>query len=108
MGLVFSGIFGFLGVAIGAFGAHALRDRLSGVELEIFKTGSQYHLVHAVALGLCAGLALWGRRSGLLGPEALTALDRAQIFFGIGIILFSFSLYGLAVTQIKGLGAITP
>ncbi len=90
--------FGFLGVALGAFGAHALRARLEPRLLEIWQTGVLYHLIHAVAL---LALALYARSSGSdirWGAGLMTA----------GIVLFSFSLYALALTGISRLGAVTP
>lgn len=88
-------ITGFLAVALGAFGAHGLKATLSAHgTLAIWQTGALYHLVHAVVL-----LALALRDSVARLPFAL---------FGIGIVIFSGSLYLLAVTNVKWLGAITP
>ena len=81
-----------LAVAAGAFAAHGLRERLTPRALEIFETGARYHLIHAVAMVL-AGILL-ARGPGLL--------------FQAGVILFSGSLYALALTDVKFLGAITP
>ncbi len=90
---------GFLGVALGAFGAHALRGRLAPDLFEIFETGVRYHLVHALALFAAAWT--WerfpGRAAATAGPAFLA-----------GIVLFSGSLYVLALTGIRVLGAITP
>jgi|SRR5579871_1717742 len=91
---------GFLAVALGAFGAHALRDRLAVGMLEVYKTGVQYHMAHALALLFVGLLAerwrdnAWLRTSGWL--------------FAAGIVLFSGSLYALAITDTRVLGAITP
>lgn len=89
--------FGFLGVLFGAFGAHALKDQLSLQSMAVYETGVHYQLIHAVAL-----LAI-----GLLATK-----DRALTWVGwmmsVGIVLFSFSLYALAITGIRGIGAITP
>ena len=90
---------GFLGVALGAFGAHFLKARLSTEMLAVFETGVRYHLIHAVAI--LATAALMGRASARL-------LTAAGWFFTGGIILFSGSLYLLAFTGITVLGAITP
>ncbi len=92
-------IAGVTGVCLGAFGAHALRDRVTPDLLEIYRTGVLYHLVHAVALlalaaATRAGLVRWPRLSAGL--------------FAVGIVVFSGSLYLLAVTGVRVLGAITP
>ncbi|MDQ3624245.1 MAG: DUF423 domain-containing protein [Verrucomicrobiota bacterium] len=90
-----SAIVGFLAVALGAFGAHALELTLSqNGTLETWKTASLYHLVHAAVLLFIAArepFAAWAWR-----------------LFAAGILIFSGSLYVLAVTNIKWLGAITP
>jgi uncharacterized membrane protein YgdD (TMEM256/DUF423 family) len=93
---------GFVGVAAGAFGAHALRDRLSASMLQVFQTGVAYQIYHALAL-LAVGILL-ARFSGD-GSPMLTA---AGWLFVAGIVLFSGSLYLLALTGITWLGAITP
>ena len=93
-------ILGGLGVALGAFGAHALRGRLSDSLLETFETGVRYHFYHALALvAVVVAMQLWPK-SGL--PTA------AGWLFVTGIVLFSGSLYALAFTNIRWLGAITP
>lgn len=89
-------IFGFLGVALGAFGAHALKDRLSPDMLAIYQTGVQYQVIHALAL-LLVGIGLRGRAATWSG----------RLFVG-GIVIFSGSLYALALSGVKVLGAITP
>jgi uncharacterized membrane protein YgdD (TMEM256/DUF423 family) len=83
-------VLGFLGVALGAFGAHALK--LEGKPLEWWHTGSQYHLVHALAALLAA----------ILGAP------RAGWLFVAGTAIFSGSLYAMALTDVRVLGAITP
>ena len=92
-------VFGFLGVALGAFGAHALRARLPADMLTIYQTGVLYHLVHAVAL-LGVG-ALVQRAPG-------TAVTVAGWAFTAGIVVFAGSLYALAISGVRVLGAITP
>ena len=89
-----------LGVAAGAFGAHALRTRIAADLLAIFQTGVQYHLVHA--LGALAVAILW-----LQWPQA-TGLATCGWLLVLGIVLFSGSLYALALSGIRGFGAITP
>lgn len=93
--ILIGGIFGFLGVALGAFGAHGLKNTLTPEMLEIFKTGVLYQLIHTAAI-----LAV-----GLSGNKKLF---KAALFFSIGIVLFSFSLYIYSVTGIKSLAMITP
>lgn len=88
---------GFLAVAAGAFGAHALKARLTPEMLAIWETGARYQMFHALALFGVALLALSGR-----------ATDAAGWCFLAGIVLFSGSLYALALTGVKPLGAVTP
>jgi len=88
-----------LGVAAGAFGAHGLRGRLSPEMLAIFETGVRYHLIHALAL-----LATAWAASRWESP----ALPWAGGLFAAGILLFSGSLYLLASTGVRWLGAVTP
>jgi uncharacterized membrane protein YgdD (TMEM256/DUF423 family) len=97
--LLIGAIAGFTGVALGAFGAHGLRGRLTPEMLGVFETGVRYQLYHAVALVAVAGimprlgsrLAVW-----------------AGWLFTLGIVLFSGSLYVLALSGVRVLGAITP
>ena len=89
-----------LSVAIGAFGAHALRARLEPARLATFETAVQYHMLHALAL--LAVAALMGR----VQSQQLLLLSGG--LFTAGIVLFSGSLYALAITGITWLGAITP
>jgi uncharacterized membrane protein YgdD (TMEM256/DUF423 family) len=90
---------GGVAVAAGAFGAHALRSRLPPDLLAAFQTGAQYQLAHALALLACGWAA--GRSPG----GAATA---AGWLFLAGTVLFSGSLYALALSGLRGLGAITP
>ena len=92
-------ILAFVAVAAGAFGAHALKDTLGEARIDVFKTGAQYQMYHALAL-LAVGLAAFRWDSGFL--------DAAGWLFVAGIVLFSGSLYALAITDVKVLGAITP
>lgn len=91
---------GFLAVAFGAFAAHGLKAVLSSGLLEVFQTGVTYQGLHAIALLVV----------GQLGAHAdgLTALRVAGWGFATGILLFSGSLYLLALTDARWLGAITP
>ncbi len=90
----------FLGVALGAFGAHALRGRLSGDMLALWKTAVDYHFYHALGLLAIGLLALHQPGSRLLAWSG--ALMAA------GVILFSGSLYALALSGAGALGWITP
>ena len=87
-------------VAAGAFGAHALKARLSADMLAIWQTAVLYHALHALAL-FGTGLLLLAR------PEASAARMAAWLFIA-GIALFSGSLYALALSGVRGLGAVTP
>lgn len=92
----------FIGVAAGAFGAHALRDRLSAAMLQTFQTGVTYQMYHALAL---VGVGILLGRFSVDGSQWLTA---AGWLFVVGMLLFSGSLYLLALTGTTWLGAITP
>lgn len=98
--IMIGSICAFLAVALGAFGAHVLKPHLSADMMAVFETGVHYHMMHALGILLIAILAeKFGTSKQLV--QAGWALF-------IGIILFSGSLYVLAVTGIKVLGAITP
>lgn len=98
--LMLGSISGFLSVALGAFGAHALKEKLDDYSLGIFHTGVTYQTTHALALILVALLIKWY-------PDS-TGLTWAGWSFIVGTLIFSGSLYTLAMTGIKVLGAITP
>ncbi|MGG0655070.1 DUF423 domain-containing protein [Rummeliibacillus pycnus] len=100
--IISGAVFAFLAVAFGAFGAHALKNVLTEQYAAVWETAVQYQMFHAVGL-IVIGILM---SKGLIGPTPL--LSRAGILMFIGVILFSGSLYVLAVTQIKVLGAITP
>jgi uncharacterized membrane protein YgdD (TMEM256/DUF423 family) len=100
---------GFVAVALGAFGAHGLRGKIAPDLLEVYQTGAHYHLIHAVALLVVA--ALVGRWEGVADDSPSTAVAharRAGWLFASGILIFSGSLYLLALTGTRWLGAITP
>lgn len=84
-----------MSVGAGAFGAHGLRQRLEPRALEIFETAARYHMYHALAIVLCAVIATSGART-------------TGWIFQTGIAIFCGSLYALALTDIKVLGALTP
>jgi uncharacterized membrane protein YgdD (TMEM256/DUF423 family) len=98
--LLVGSLLGFLGVAAGAFGAHGLRSRLSPEMLAVFETAVRYQMYHVFALLITAVLI------GRLGDARLLTI--AGWSFVTGIVLFSGSLYALALTGVSGLGAITP
>jgi uncharacterized membrane protein YgdD (TMEM256/DUF423 family) len=90
---------GFTGVALGAFGAHGLKSIVSAEMLSIFETGVRYQMYHAFALLLTAIFNKYFSHRLLV---------YAGWFFVLGIILFSGSLYVMALTEIRSLGMITP
>ena len=97
--LFFGALAAGIGVAAGAFGAHGLRPILSEKMMSVFETGVRYHLVHALAM-LIAGLsAHWfSHRVFVI----------ASWSFFVGILIFSGSLYTMALTEIRILGILTP
>ena len=88
-------IFGFLAVAIGAFGAHQLKDALTPQMMDNYRTGVMYHLLHAVIITV-------------IGLYDVPKYFKAALFLSLGIVLFSFSLYLYSITGIKSLAIITP
>src|SRR5262245_40316466 len=97
-----AGVLGFLGVALGAFGAHGLKKRLASVpdgadRAAWWQTGAQYHLIHALAVGLAGGV-----------PGRAPGVTIAGWLFAGGIALFSGSLYAMTLTGERALGAVTP
>ena len=96
------GIFAFLAVALGAFGAHLLRDQLGAALSQTFETGVRYQMFHALALILVD--VMRGRTTN----GGHSALGIAGVLFAAGIVLFSGSLYAMALTGARGFGAITP
>lgn len=87
-------------VGLGAFGAHGLQPKLSERMFEIYQTGVQYHMIHAIAIILIAIV------SDRLGNPALLAWSGWLML--LGILFFSGSLYILSISGVKILGAITP
>ena len=96
-GLVLAALLGFAGVALGAFGAHGLKEHLSVERMATWNTAVLYHLVHALALLATAAL-----------PVAGGVVRVARWAFALGVLLFSGSLYLLALTDVRGFGAVTP
>lgn len=98
--LILGALNALLAVALGAFGAHGLEGKISERLLETYKTGVQYHMMHALGLVLIALIA-----DRLTGTNLI---HWAGWIMFIGIVLFSGSLYVLSMTNISTLGAITP
>ncbi|MEI9929189.1 MAG: DUF423 domain-containing protein [Rhizomicrobium sp.] len=97
--LVIAALNGALAVAAGAFAVHGLSQQLNAHALGIFETGARYHMYHALAMGLAA-LAMQGR--------AARAATWSAALFLTGIVLFSGSLYGFAVTGERAFAFVTP
>lgn len=95
--LMVGSLFCMLSVVLGAFAAHGLKSRVSEYAIGIFKTAAEYQMVHGLALIATAMLIKWGLN-----------LNAAGWFFIAGIVLFSGSLYLLAISDQKWLGPITP
>ena len=93
--LLIGAMLGALGVALGAFGAHGLKARLDPEALTWWNTGVQYHLWHAIALVAVGAAALPGTRT-------------VAILMALGVLLFSGSLYVMALTGTRWLGMVTP
>jgi uncharacterized membrane protein YgdD (TMEM256/DUF423 family) len=87
-----------IAVGAGAFAAHGLRERLDARALEVFETGARYQMYHAFAIII----------AGLVAGAGASRAGAAGWVFQAGIALFSGSLYALALTGVKGLGAVTP
>lgn len=96
----YGAIHALLAVVLGAFAAHALKDRLTAEMLNVFETGVRYHMYHGI------GLLLLALASDRVGKER--GIRWAARLMHIGIFLFSGSLYALSLSGIKPLGIITP
>ncbi|MFV9484780.1 DUF423 domain-containing protein [Christiangramia sp. ASW11-125] len=101
--LIFGGIMGALAVILGAFGAHALKKTFNDDQLKSFETGVKYQMYHAIILII----------TGIVFPFTQTGQQLTAWFFMIGILLFSFSIYGLTYSssinkKLKILGPVTP
>ena len=97
--LISGAIFMALSVLLGAFGAHALKTRLTPEMMQVYQIGVQYQFYHSLGL-LFAGIIGFQIESKWVG--------RSAMFLALGIILFSGSLYLIALSGIKAIGAITP
>jgi uncharacterized membrane protein YgdD (TMEM256/DUF423 family) len=98
--VILGGLNALLGVALGAFGAHGLKSRVTSEMLTVWQTGVQYHLVHAL------GLVLIGILCQLMPESSLVRYAGWMLL--VGITLFSGSLYVMVLTDIRMLGMITP
>ena len=94
-------VFMALAVMLGAFGAHGLKDRLTEYQMSVYEKAVFYHFVHALGILIVALLA----RAGAIG---LPGANRGGWLLSIGILIFSGSLYALAISGVRVLGAITP
>jgi uncharacterized membrane protein YgdD (TMEM256/DUF423 family) len=97
--IVAGAVGGFLSVAFGAFGAHALKEHLSPEMLQMFETGVRYQMYHSLALFVVA----WGADKYISG-----LFSKAGWLFIVGIVIFSGSLYLLTFTGLRWFGAVTP
>jgi len=98
--LLAGAVFNLLAVVLGAFGAHALKNKLSADLLRVYHTAVEYQFYHALAL-LAIGILM------LQWPHN-TVLKSSGLSFFVGVLLFSGSLYALALSGVRWLGAITP
>jgi len=98
--VIVAALLGASGVIMGAFGAHAVQDRIDPELFKVYQTGALYHMLHAVALLAVSVWLRWAPRRRLL--------HAAGVCFTLGVLIFSGSLYILALTGIRWLGAITP
>ncbi|HRK34028.1 MAG TPA: DUF423 domain-containing protein [Candidatus Hydrogenedentes bacterium] len=94
-----AGVFGALGVILGAFGAHGLKERVPADLLVVFEVGVRYHMYHAIAMLAVAVFAAESRNRWF---------GRACSAWLVGIVIFSGSLYLMTFTGMRWLGAITP
>ena len=96
--LTIAAISGFLAVALGAFGAHALKEILAE-RITIYETANRYHFYHTFAIFISAGFySVYGKKNFLI----------SGYLFAAGIFIFAGSLYALSISGVRILGAITP
>ena len=103
--LIIGGVFGLTAVAAGAFGAHGLKERIDADMLAVWETAARYQVYHALAL-MGLGALMGTSRGGGAKPQA--AWVWAGRCWTLGVVVFSGSLYTLALSGVKWLGAITP
>ena len=102
--MILGSLFAVTSVALGAFAAHGLKSKVDEYALGVFQTAAQYQMTHGIGLILCGLFAFQLKQSNV----ELTWLKVAAVCFAFGILFFSGSLYGLALTSQKWLGPITP
>jgi uncharacterized membrane protein YgdD (TMEM256/DUF423 family) len=100
--LILGSLNAFLSIALGAFGAHALKDKLTGKYLDVYHTAVQYHMIHAL------GLLIVGILAATITKNQAALMNWSGWLMFVGIVLFSGSLYVLSLTKVSVLGAITP
>jgi uncharacterized membrane protein YgdD (TMEM256/DUF423 family) len=111
--LVLGAVLGFIAVAIGAFGSHALREKLTLARAATFETGVRYQMWHALALFAVVVIDAWRPTRGPAfylvaeGGSGWPVLAAGWLFVA-GVVLFSGSLYALALTGRRTWGAVTP
>ena len=98
-------IYGLLSVALGAFGAHALKNTLTEELLKTWDTGSRYLAMHAAVLLI---VGVWARVETQAGASLDPTMRWAALCFFLGTLIFSGSLFALCLTGVRALGAITP
>ena len=98
---VVGAVFMALAVGLGAFGAHALKDRLDEYSQGVYEKAVFYHFIHGIGILLVSVLA----RTGVLSASGA---DRVGWLLAFGVVLFSGSLYALAISGVRILGAVTP
>ena len=102
--LISGALLALTSVLLGAFAAHGLKNRLDEYAIGIFQTAAQYQMTHSIGLILCGIYAFQMQQN----PSSSLWLNITALAFIIGIVFFSGSLYGLALTGQKWLGPITP
>ena len=102
--IAFGALSGMISVAMGAFGAHALAEKLDPRSLEVFKTGAHYQMTHSLAI---VAFGLWASIVSAKSPEGASPSLPGWLF-AAGILLFSGSLYALTLSGVRALGIITP
>ena len=93
-----AGLMGVTAVAAGAFGAHALQASVTPERIQVWETAAQYHLIHSVVILLLA----------LQSSDGVSRWRLPVMGFTVGVLLFSFSLYALVLTDVTGLAMLTP
>ena len=107
--IICGAFFALLSVVLGAFAAHGLKNKLDEYSINVFQTAVQYQMTHGIALILCGLFAMQLKQLPVPGSGiSYLWVNISAISFIVGIVFFSGSLYGLALTSQKWLGPITP